>query len=373
MITYTKQLNLSLALKTLLKRKANRVPKEGPKKVVALFLTKNIGDMIFATPVFHALKVAYPNAHLTVIGSPKNRIMLEGNSDVDDYAVCPDTAAELISIIKNIGADYGFSLSTSTVDVATLILGGIPAVAAFEVVNAKAGTASYKLVLRQAIRVPFYIGQYYASEYLRILEPLGVKSADVKKRLFYTDDAKQKVQAFLQKEGVTPADKIAIMSPGAGTKIKQWPADRFAAVADHVHEKFGWKIAVIGGPGDKAETETFIASLKKARPLVYVDSSLDELKAFIAHAHLLMANDSGPVYFAEAFSVPTLVVVGPTDENEHPPKGEYNRIVAAPNRGKAELQGHLEGFDKEQARKQIADVTVDLVISEIDSLISIIK
>src|SRR4051812_12166984 len=100
MITYTKQLNLSLALKTLLKRKANRLPKDGPKRVVAVFLTRNVGDMIFATPVFHALKVAYPHVHLTVIGSPKNRIILQGNTDVDHYVACPDSAEELIKVIR---------------------------------------------------------------------------------------------------------------------------------------------------------------------------------------------------------------------------------------------------------------------------------
>ncbi len=374
MITYTRNKNLLLTVLSygffLVRGGANKKPLLPSKKVVALYLTHNIGDMIFATPVFRALKEKYPECHLTVVGVAKNKIILEANPDIDEYIVCPDRVRDLISLIKKQNADYGFSFAGSSVDLAVMYLARVKSISMFSIKNADVHSSGYAVLLPLCINIPYYIGEYVAQEYLRLLEPLDIHSTITKKYLYFTDGGKQSVTNFLNNEHVDISkDKIAIFSPGAGTKIKQWPAERFAEVADYIAETYGMKIAVIGGPGDKHETDLFIASLKKTKPLIYVDSSLDELKAFISYGSILIANDSGPVYIAEAFNIATLVVVGPTDENEHPPKGERNRIVSAHNRGKAEMSGHLEKFDEANARKQIENVEVRQVLEEIDNLI----
>ncbi|KND48423.1 MAG: heptosyltransferase II [Parcubacteria bacterium C7867-005] len=374
MITYTRGKNIVLTvlcyLYLLVRGGANKKLKTPPKRVVALYLTKNIGDMIFATPVFRALKKEYPNCHLTVIGVGKNKIILEANPDIDEYIICPDRVRSLVSLIRNVRADYGVSFASSSVDLASMYLGGVKSISMFSVENADAHASGYKALLPLCIQIPYFIGKYVAQEYLRLLEPIGIYSTDTQKYLYFTEVGKKCVLDFFDKNGVNIGqDRIAIFSPGAGTKIKQWPAERFAEVADHLVNKYGVKIAVIGGPGDRAETDLFIESVKSTKSLVYVDSSLDEMKAFISYGFLLLANDSGPVYMAEAFGVPTLVVVGPTDENEHPPKGEKNRIVSAPNRGKAEMSGHPEDFDEKNARRQIEEVTSKSVLEEIDDLI----
>jgi heptosyltransferase I len=378
MITYSRSKNLLLVIMTLFHTlvygKATKKPTLPPKKVLFVYLTKNIGDMIFATPIFRALKVVYPNTKIGVVGIPKNKIILEGNSDVDEYIVCPESEKELITLIKTFSPDYAVSLVPSVLDLACLKLANVTSIATFEVNNPKAHTVGYKMILPCFIRVPFTIGQYVGRENLKVLEPLAVQSNVTEKHLFATESARRSVAEFLSKESVdTSQKKIAIFSPGGGTLIKRWPAERFAAVADHLTTEYGMKIAVIGGPSDKDAIQLFLSSLKLTKPLIFVDSSLDELKAFVSRGSLLLANDSGPVYIAEAFKVPTLVVVGPTDENEHPPQGEMNRIVKAPHRGAAELSGHLEGFDQVKARKQIESVSVSMVTEEVDKLIAAIQ
>ncbi len=378
MITYSRFKNIIIVLLSyayfLVRGKANGLPINPPRRVVAMYLTKNIGDMIFATPVFRALKNEYPDCHLTVVGSPKNGVILEGNPDIDDYLICPKSIFSLVSLIRKGRFDYGITFASSVLDVGVMFLSRVKSIATFNVQNAEVNTWGFSAMLPLFISIPYFIGQYVAQEYLRLLEPLGINSTDTKKRLYFLDTGKRSVEEFFEREKFDHHNEsLVIFSPGAGTKIKQWPAERFAEVADYMTEKYKMRIAVIGGPGDREETNLFVKSLKKAKPLIYVDSSLDELKAFVSYGVLLLANDSGPVYIAEAFGVPTVVVVGPTDENEHPPKGEMNRVVASPNRGKAEMMGHLEGFDKVNARRQIEEVSVEMVIKEVDSLTNVIK
>ncbi len=56
-----------------------------PQKILIAQTTTNLGDMVCTTPVFRAIKKAYPNARLYVLGTRKNKELLEGNTDVDVY------------------------------------------------------------------------------------------------------------------------------------------------------------------------------------------------------------------------------------------------------------------------------------------------
>ena len=64
---------------------------------------------------------------------------------------------------------------------------------------------------------------------------------------------------------------------------------------------------MIGGPGDKEEIGLFVSKLKNKNIIDASILALDELIYFISTCKLLMANDSGPVYMAEAFNVQHLI------------------------------------------------------------------
>jgi len=101
--------------------------------------------------------------------------------------------------------------------------------------------------------------------------------------------------------------------------------------------------------------------------------SLNELKAFISKLNLFISVDTGPIYIAEAFGVPTVDIVGPMDEREQPPIGEKHKIVVS-KRTKPELHVmNARVYNEKEALKQINDITSDMVIKEINDIISEIK
>jgi len=357
--------------KFLFRGGATRTPKFPPISIVAMVLTSNIGDMIFATSVFRAIKEKYPKAYLTVVGSKKNAITLAGNKDVDDYIETPESVWELINLLQMKKADYGFSLATSSFDIVSMFLAGIRSIACFDVQNALgAHTRSYNLLKKLCIKIPFYIGQYVSQEYLKVLEPLGIFSTNTSKYMFFNEKIAKEVRERFAQSGIDLGkDKIIAISPGAGTKIKQWPAERFVEVANYL-EKQGFKIAVIGGPGDHKEVGMFKSKLKAENLIDASIMSLEEMIYFISTCKLMIANDSGPVYMAEAFNVPTLVVVGPTDEIEHPPHGPLNAVVTPDRNIEApEMRGHIVGYSEEHALEQIERVTVDNVLTTLKGLL----
>lgn len=330
-----------------------------PEKIVALYLANTIGDIIFATSVFRAIKEKYPKSHLTVVGSKKNATTLFGNPDIDVYIKTPQHGSELVERLKEVNADFGFTIPTGSVEIASMILANIKSITCFHYVGVKnAHTISYKILKTLCIQVPFYIGKYVSQEYLRILEPIDIYSTNTSKYLYYDPEVAKTIKSKYLAEGIDlEKEKIIAVVPGSRTKIKQWPTERFVAIADFLRQQ-GFKIGVLGGPEDKAEVELFINSLKDKDFIRADNLQLDEMMYFISMCKLLIANDSGSVYIAESFNVPTLVVVGPTDELEHPPHGPLNVVVTPKRTSVPALRGHIRGYDKKQAKSQIEEVTV---------------
>ena len=130
---------------------------------------------------------------------------------------------------------------------------------------------------------------------------------------------------------------------------------------------------VLGGPKDEEKVEKTI-SLMKNQATPVTDLNIDELKAFISKLNLFISVDTGPIYIAEAFNVPTIDITGPIDENEQPPRGPMHRNVVPSDRKKPELFVlNAKSYNREEALRQVDSITVSQVTNEIDLLITDIK
>jgi ADP-heptose:LPS heptosyltransferase len=182
------------------------------------------------------------------------------------------------------------------------------------------------------------------------------------------------IEARLTACGITSNMPLVAIPPSAGTKIKQWPAENFSHVANHLAKKYGAGIVIIGGPRDIEESERMIQALNKdVRYFNAVGQSLDELKATLSRVSLIVGNDSGPIYVAEAYGAKTLVLVGPTDEAEHPLQDDRHMVIVPKTRGDALLRSYIsseETIDTDVARAQIEAITVEEVIEAVDTFMA---
>jgi ADP-heptose:LPS heptosyltransferase len=56
---------------------------------ILLSRTDRIGDLILSTPAIASVRASFPDAHITMITSPYNRIVMERNTDVDELIDLP--------------------------------------------------------------------------------------------------------------------------------------------------------------------------------------------------------------------------------------------------------------------------------------------
>ena len=216
---------------------------------------------------------------------------------------------------------------------------------------------------------------YAPREYLKLLEPVDIISNDTTKHLGFSDEAKRNIEMFFETNAFNSGDLIVGISPSSGNKIKNWPADRFAKVAEYLFDKHGAKVVITGSNNDKVEVDKLIDFLTNKNRVINALGvfSQDELKAFISKIDLFVSVDTGPIYIAEAFNVATIDIVGPVDEHVQPPIGQLHKVVKADRKNAEIYIMNSRVYDKKEALRQVNDITVDMVIKECDELLSLLK
>lgn len=119
---------------------------------------------------------------------------------------------------------------------------------------------------------------------------------------------------------------LVVIAPGAAHPPKQWPAEKFLAVARGLIERHGAHILWTAVASDKLADESRRAMGENCTELV--DLPIDQLAPILAKAQVVISNDSGLMHLASAVGTPVVAIFGPT----HPslgfePRGMHDQII----------------------------------------------
>jgi ADP-heptose:LPS heptosyltransferase len=105
-----------------------------------------------------------------------------------------------------------------------------------------------------------------------------------------------------------PKAPYAVLHLGASTPLKRWPAERWAALARAFRER-GILPAWSAGRGE----ESLVAEADSERRYPSFAAALDlpQLWHLVAHAHVLVAPDTGVAHLGRAAWTPTVAIFGP--------------------------------------------------------------
>lgn len=120
----------------------------------------------------------------------------------------------------------------------------------------------------------------------------------------------------------SPAPGAVVVHPGAGFGSRRWPAERFAAVAEHFER------VVVTGSAEERAVATRVAG-ERAEVLAG-RTPLAELAALVADAALVVSGDTGIAHLAYAYGTPSVTLFGPVGpESWGPPPGPHVALTAA--------------------------------------------
>jgi heptosyltransferase-1 len=140
----------------------------------------------------------------------------------------------------------------------------------------------------------------------------------------YDETAEKECTRRLQDLG---PGEFVLLNPGAGWGAKQWPAERYAAVAQQLASE-GVKCLVNFGPGEEPLADTVEnASGGAARAIA---CTLTQLIALTRRATLFIGGDTGPMHLAAALGVPVVAIFGPTNPARNGPYGTRSIALRSP-------------------------------------------
>jgi heptosyltransferase-1 len=118
-----------------------------------------------------------------------------------------------------------------------------------------------------------------------------------------------------------------IVNPGAAWPNKQWPTDRFGAVAAAIQRDFGWRSLVLWGPGEQELAHSVIAASEGAAELS-PPTTITDLVGIARHARMMISGDTGPLHIAGAVDTPIVSLFGPTRPERNGPWGLYDVAIS---------------------------------------------
>lgn len=159
----------------------------------------------------------------------------------------------------------------------------------------------------------------------------------------------------------SPYAGAAVVHVGAYYGSREWPVERFAAVASDLAAR-GASVVVTGGAADRERAERTAALAGLPDPAVLAGRlSLGEFAATVADAALVVTADTGAGHLASAYGRPSVVIFGPAPpEHWGPPPGPHVALTHA------ELR-RGEPFVAEPDPALLA-VSVEEVLAAVDSL-----
>jgi len=118
--------------------------------------------------------------------------------------------------------------------------------------------------------------------------------------------------------------RFAFFAPTAGWGAKQWPRDRYGAVAIALAEA-GYATLVNAYRADDPTARELVE--KSLGCAVAAPSTMAQMIALERRASLVIGGDTGPVHLAMALGTPVVGLYGPTDPARTGPYGGHCRVL----------------------------------------------
>ena len=152
------------------------------------------------------------------------------------------------------------------------------------------------------------------------LEPLGLEPAPPRWTIPLSESDHEFAKAHLSSDR-----KNLIISPCASHTLRNWPAVRYAQLADYAIEQHNMNVVLVGSPAPFeieycAEIE---AGMKHKASNVCGQDTLKQLTALMTHADLVVAPDTGPAHIASAVGTDVLGLFAASNPYR---SGPYNSL-----------------------------------------------
>lgn len=317
---------------------AQRMRTLPPNPRILLLKLDHIGDFVLSLAGFETIRLAFPDAHITLVCAPWATAWAGATGffeRVVPFAFFTQQREDWRGAGNTVFSAYD-ALNLGTFDLA---------------VDLRHDPDTRPLLARTAatFRAGYYASPAEGGEKLDIALPFaeqafpgagacrplhaGLRVTALAATVAASFARRNEALVHRLRKGGLPEGVIrpyAVIAPGAGAKIREWPHDRLIAVARMLQQDHGLQI-VISGSAREAEAGRLIAAALAPGAVLDLTGQVDlsALPELLAQARLFIGNDTGTTHLAAALGTPSVAIMSgmPTQE-VWPPVGAAVRVVA---------------------------------------------
>lgn len=289
------------------------MPKPSRKRILIVSVNW-LGDLLFLTPAIRAIRRAYPDSHIAIVSPVRGLDLLQGNPHLNEVIPVQEPRGfgnfffwmKLAGRLREGRFDTAFLFHRSFTRAFAVCRAGIP-----ERIGFRGWKRSGLLTL--AVEPPASDSVSKINLFLRLVEAAGISAAGRQYDAGLLPEDRDAADRLWTQLGLSRGDRVVALHAGANWRLKRWPADRFAQLADRLAEKYGARILFVGGEGDRPLIQSITGRMKREALVAAGWTTFRQLGALLEKTSLLVSNDSGPLHMGLAVGVPVVALFGPTD------------------------------------------------------------
>jgi len=291
---------------------------------ICIVMMSAVGDAVHVLPVINALKRANPSTRITWVLQPGAAALVRGHRSVDEIILFDRAKGWRAFVeVREALSSRRFDL---VINLQVYLKAGI--VTAFTRAPVKLGfdrarARDFNWLFTNR-KIPPQPVQHVQNQYFEFLSALGVPPNPVVWDLGPWDDEREWQRTFR-----SSFDRpIASIVVGTSKPEKDWLPDRWAKVADALHDAHGMDVVLVGGRSERElAAEAQVMALAKNKPRSQLGSGLRKLVSILDASALVLSPDTGPLHITVALDRPVISLMGYTNPKRTGPYRRFHDLI----------------------------------------------
>jgi heptosyltransferase I len=289
---------------------------------VGIVMMSAIGDAVHVLPVVTALRRQAPRCHITWILQPGPAALVRGHPAVDEVVLFEKAKgwrayAELRRTLR----PFDLVLDLQVYFKAGLVtaLATAPVKLGFD--RRRARDLNWLVTTH---RIPPHADQHVQDQYFEFLAALGVDSEPVTWDLGPWPAEREAQRAFFARLE-RPAAALVV---GTSDPEREWLPERWAAVADALHQRWGLQPLLVGGrtPRELATEQAILAGAR--HPVIStLGAPLRDMVGILEGSALVISLNTAPLHMAVALGTPAISLHGAWNPKRTGPYRRFHDLV----------------------------------------------
>jgi ADP-heptose:LPS heptosyltransferase/SAM-dependent methyltransferase len=290
---------------------------------ILVCLRYGIGDLVMELSALEALRRSRPRARLSALGAAPATELLEGTSWFDDVVRSQDFG---LTQWEDSGSPAEVAAVRSWLLAGRFDLVLDPTHAVRAVRNAVRELAMPALDVDADIQAAFLraSGRGWDAVRSSTSSRWGIEIPGAPPCLPLEPEERQWASEFLDE---LPGPALLGVSPAASSPLKQWPLERFGALADEHIERSGGGVLIFAGPQADAASRLRSSMRRAGRARIIGPIHLRRVAALLEACDVFAGNDTGLMHIAAAVGTPVLAMFGPTSPETYLPPGRAVAVI----------------------------------------------